>query len=330
MSYQACMGSLQNYYISLGSGFQRRLEPLRSCLYTLKNIWKASESGLEKEWFSGHTQFRDCLLTDWAAAVILSSDNRHMFMITLSKLRAQAITAAKNGNWPSAVETNEQILRETPTDINALNRLGLAYLQLGDSKQATDCFKQTLQLDKTNNIAKKQLERISCKQMAVAPSFTREHFIEEPGRTKIVELHRLAGKPVLDQLSSGQSCNLVLKKRYISIETNQGVYIGALPEDLSFRLSKLVSTGNTYLCQVHSISNSQCSVYLKELTRSKKNQDIHSFPLNKTNINHVADLDDRFLLGDDEIPVLALDSDDEEAGKDFIEVATSDLSDQDN
>lgn len=233
-------------------------------------------------------------------------------MITISKLRAQAIAAAKNSDWQAAIEANQQILQDTPDDINALNRLGLACLQIGDVKQAKDSFKKTLVLDKTNNIAKKQLDRISSKQTAVAPAFTREYFIEEPGKTKIVELHRLAGKQVLDRLSSGEKCQLVLKKRYISIETDSKVYIGALPEDLSFRLSKLISSGNTYTCRVHSTTNNQCSVFLKEVSRSKRNQDVHSFPINKSSMNHVSEMDDRFLLEDEDIPVQTMDGDAEE------------------
>jgi hypothetical protein len=250
-------------------------------------------------------------------------------MITLSKLRVQAIAAAKNSDWQSAVDTNLQIIQEDPKDVNALNRLGLAYLQLGNTKQAKETFKKTLEIDKTNNIAKKQLDRISSKQSAVTPSFTREYFIEEPGKTKIVELHRLAGKQVVDKLSSGENCKLVLKKRFISVETDQGVYIGALPEDLSFRLSKLISSANTYSCRVHSTSNNQCSVFLKELTRSKRNQDIHSFPVNKSSLNSVSDMDDRFLLEDDSIPVQALDSDDDDVSSDkhYEEIDPPDMSD---
>lgn len=249
-------------------------------------------------------------------------------MITLSKLRVQAISAAKNSDWQTAVDANQQIIAEDPKDVNALNRLGLAYLQLGNTKEAKETFKKTLELDKTNNIAKKQLSRISGKQSAVVPAFTREYFIEEPGKTKIVELHRLAGKQVVDRLSSGENCKLVLKKRFISVETDDGTYIGALPEDLSFRLSKLISSGNTYTCRVYSTSNNQCSVFLKELTRSKRNQDVHSFPINKSHLNSVSDMDDRFLLEDDGIPVQAIDGDDEMASdKNFEEIDAPDMSD---
>ena len=96
-------------------------------------------------------------------------------MITLAKLRQQAINAAKNSNWDQAVETNQQILEQTPQDVTALNRLGLAYLQLGDSKKAKQSFQESIKIDKTNTIAKKQLERITSKQTAPAPSFHREY-----------------------------------------------------------------------------------------------------------------------------------------------------------
>lgn len=237
-------------------------------------------------------------------------------MITLSKLRLQAINAAKNANWDEAIHTNLQILEETPQDINALNRLGLAHLQLGESKKAKESFEQTLQVDKTNSIAKRQLERITSKLAAPAPAFHREYFIEEPGITKIVELHRLAGKQIVDTLSVGQLCNLVLKKRYISVETSDGVYIGALPEDISFRLSKLISSGNTYSCRVHTVTAKLCTVYLKELTRSKRNEDLHSFPPNKTAAGHGTELDDRFLLDDDEMSLDGVESEEEEEEED--------------
>ncbi len=200
----------------------------------------------------------------------------------VSKLIPLAIAAAKNGDWQRAAELNEEILQQQETDIPALNRLGLAYLQLGREQDAKDRFKQVLGLDKQNSIAHKQLERIKLKQPCIQPSFSKSHFIEEPGRTKIVELHRLAGKQVLDHIAVGHTCRLTVKKRYISVETTEGTYIGALPEDISFRLAQLLETGNTYSCTVQSCSNNHCMVYLKELTRSKANEDVHSFPPNKS------------------------------------------------
>lgn len=233
-------------------------------------------------------------------------------MSTYSKLRTQAISAAKHNQWDTAVGLNEQLLASFPDDIGSYNRLGLAYLHLGEKDKASANFNRVLELDRSNSIAKKQLERIKSKKTNALPTFNTEHFIEEPGKTKIVELHRLAGKPVLEDQSVGSKCNLVAKKRYISVETLDGTYIGALPEDISFRLIKLIESGNTYSCLIQSLNSKSCSVYLKELVRSEQNQDIHSFPPGKLNANSLMDLDDRFLI-EDEIPVSAADDDDSES-----------------
>lgn len=222
-------------------------------------------------------------------------------MNTSSPAKQQAIAAAKNGDWDRAVQVNAQILESNPQDTQALNRLGVAYLQLGKKTDAKKAFSKVLEIDKTNLIAKKHLKSIKSKQAPAKLSFTKQHFIEEPGRTKIVELHRLSGKQVLDTLSVGDECELTLKKRYISVECN-GQYVGSIPEDVSFRLSKLIKTGNTYLCCIHSFNNATCTVYLKEMKRSRRNKDIHSFPSLKNAQSSVQDIDDRLLLEDD-IPV---------------------------
>jgi len=235
-------------------------------------------------------------------------------MSTYSKLRTQAISAAKKQDWNAAASLNEQILLSFPDDVSSHNRLGLAYLQLGEQSKAVESFEKVLELDRANAIAKKQLERIKSKKTSTLPSFNSEHFIEEPGRTKIVELHRLAGKPVLEQLSVGSTCTLVAKKRYISVESEHNTYIGALPEDISFRLNKLIATGNTYTCMIKSISSNLCSVYLKETFRSVENANTHSFPPGKLSNAALLDIDDRFLMEDE---ITLDDSEDEDTDKHF-------------
>ncbi len=228
-------------------------------------------------------------------------------------LRHQAVNAAKNGDWHQAVALNSQIIAESPSDTHAHNRLGVAYLQLRQLDAAKSSFKQVLQIDKTNAIAKRHLERIKDNFVSVAPAFSNQSFIEEPGKTRAVELHRLAGRQVLNQLSVGQECQLIIKKRYISIEMND-VYIGALPEDLSFRLSKLIEKGNEYTCVIRSCSGNHCCVYLKETVRSAANTDVHSFPPSKMSMNPINDIDDNFALQDalgSQLAELDPDSDDD-------------------
>lgn len=200
-------------------------------------------------------------------------------MGNLSDLRTKAIASAKIGDWAMAVEANEAIIAINTADLSALNRLGMAQMQLHSAKAAQNTFNRVLELDSTNLIAKKQLERLKSKDPFVPPTFASDAFIEEPGRAKSCQLHRLAGKDVLVKLSIGQRCQLKPKTRYISVETLDNHYIGSLPDDVSFRLSKLIAGGNTYDVLIHSVDKTECSIFIKELTRSKSNSNITSFPM---------------------------------------------------
>lgn len=214
---------------------------------------------------------------------------------TLPFLQQQAIKAAKDLNWEEAIRINEEILTLNERDVAALNRLGLAHLQLQKPKKAAEIFNSVLAIDKCNIIAQKHIKNLREKNGSTQLlSFTGTNtFIEEPGKARIIELHRLAGKQVLYLLSIGQSCKLVPKNRFISVETEDGVYIGALPEDLSFRLTKLITRGNTYACLIYSRNEKQCSIHLAEDEVAKRNEHLPSFPPKK--IGTGAQLQDDFV-----------------------------------
>lgn len=238
-------------------------------------------------------------------------------------LQQHAIQAAKNQDWSTALDYNQQILELDPKDTGALNRCAMAYLQLENQKKAVEIFNQVLELDKSNVIAKKQLDRIKNKQHITVPAFTQNTFIEEPGKTKTVQLHRLASKNKLDELKVGVECTLVPKNRYISVEVDDE-YVGALPEDLSYRLTKLMKSGNKYTCHIRSLNGTGCSIFLREATRSKKNQYVNSFPTAKVQAG-VSDIDESFLLEED-IPVQIVHTDNDD-GQDLKEIQASANSD---
>lgn len=221
----------------------------------------------------------------------------------------QAIKAAKNQDWQLAADLNQSILDLDNNDLGALNRLGVALIQLKDKKQAQKQFEQVLSLDKSNSIAKNHLAKIKANRKVNIPTFAQNHFIEEPGKTKTVELTRLASKSILNKLTVGSSCELKLKNRFISIEIAND-YVGALPEDLSFRLSKLIKNGNLYQCFVRSVNPSSCIVFLKEIKKSKKNQYTNSFPITKTQLTTINDIDDAFI--EDEVPIEIVETDNDE------------------
>ncbi len=232
----------------------------------------------------------------------------------VSALEHQAIQAAKNQDWPSAIAYNGQIVEVNPEDSGALIRLGVAHAQVGNTKEAKKLFTQVLEIDKSNTLAKKHLQKLNNKQtISLSTLPADEQFIEEPGKTKTVELHRLAGKEQLDEMAVGQSCQLKSKNRFISVEVGK-TYVGSLPEDLSARLSKLMKSGNEYSCYIRSISPTSCNVFLKEISRSPENEFVNSFPVQKS---QMATINDMFLadenialqMEDDFIPPQIVDTD---------------------
>ncbi len=237
---------------------------------------------------------------------------------TLFQIKQLAILAAKKSDWAQALKLNEDILAQNPDDVEALNRLGQSYLQLNDCTKAKKTFSKVLKLQKTNKIALRNLEKIKNNQTQKLNCFATQLFIDEPGKAKNVVLHRLAGKPILQSLAIGQECQLVIKNRYISIETKDGEYIGALPEDISFRLSNLIKTGNQYLCYISSCNEKNCQVYIKESVRSAKNEHQNSFALNKN--NNLNNFNDHLVLEEDiPVEVISVDEDSEKVISDDID-----------
>lgn len=229
-------------------------------------------------------------------------------------LRQEAINAAKTGDWPKAILINQEIIQNYGNDLEAMNRLGLAFIKNNQASEAKKTFKQVVELDKSNIIANKHLEKLKNNEASIDIVFSKDNdFIEEPGKSKIVTLHRLTGKEQLKKLKVGQACFLQLKNRYISLIDEDGKHIGALPEDISFRLSKLIANGNEYRCVIYKVSDKQCLVQIKETFRSKKNEQIVSFP-SKVQASLV--LPDDFILEED-IPFEVLGEEEEEEDLDL-------------
>lgn len=232
-------------------------------------------------------------------------------MPTLNQLEIAAIRAAKKANWSEALTINQEILAQNPQNINALNRTGFAYLQLEKFTAAKRYFKQVLTYEKTNLIAQKQLENIKNKLVAV-PQFNSQNFVEEPSKSKIIGLHRLAAKQTLESLVSGQELILKPKNRFISVETKDKVYLGALGEDISLQLSRLISTGNRYFCQVHSSSGRHCDVFIREVYQSPENRRHNSFTSTYKPEKEETIGEDLLLLAD-EVPLSIIDDESEAA-----------------
>jgi tetratricopeptide (TPR) repeat protein len=197
----------------------------------------------------------------------------------MTPLKTQAIQTALVGDWTKAVSLNEEILKENPEDIDTLNRLGFAYASLGNSKEAKNIYQKVLTLDNQNPIALRNLKRLSGNASKQNGTTIRMNniFIEEPGKTKVIDLINVAEQKIISLLRSGELLTIQVKRMKIFILDNQKQYIGMLPDDIGKRLISFIEGGNEYEAYVKTISNHKVTVFVRETKRSPKFKFLSSF-----------------------------------------------------
>ena len=186
-----------------------------------------------------------------------------------------AIEAALNLNWKEAVRINTILLKADKSNINILNRLGFAHMQSGEIAEAKRIFSKVVKLDEYNQIAIKNLKKLGIvKQKDLLKSNTKMMspllFLEEPGKTKIVVCVNTAPIAVLSTVSPGEEIILHAKNHAVEIRNEKNVYLGALPDDLAFRIIKFLAGGNTYQALVQAIGKNSLTLFIRELTRGKR------------------------------------------------------------
>ena len=192
-----------------------------------------------------------------------------------------AIRFALTRNWKDAIRANTKILKINSKDIDAWNRLGFAHLQCGAFAEAKKSFQKALKIDPYNQIAQKNIDRLDhIKQKDVGDlgmTGSPLVFIEEPGKTKIVQAINTAPASILSRLIAGQHVHLKPKRNCIEIRTESDIYLGAMPDDLSFKLGKLIEAGNQYTVFVKSVGKKALTVFVREIARGKRFEHQPSF-----------------------------------------------------
>ena len=155
-------------------------------------------------------------------------------------LKSQAIQTALVGDWPTAISLNQLLLDENPNDIDTLNRLAFAFMSTGNKKDAKDLYEKVLLLDMQNPIALRNLKRINGGTETRAPSVINNLFIEEPGKTKVMDLINIAEKNVIAHLRSGEKIEVRIKRSKIFAYNLENQFVGMLPDDICQRLIKFM------------------------------------------------------------------------------------------
>lgn len=196
-------------------------------------------------------------------------------------LEKKAIKAAIQGAWLKAIELNNQILVQNPQNIPALNRLAKAHWETGNLTATKKIYQKVLKIDQYNPIATKNLKRLTGKtKKSVVGSKklpSAEVFLEEPRKTKIVQVIRLTSPQRLAEIDSGSEVILVPKKHFIAVTRQDGVQLGSLPEDLSRRLIPLIKEGNRYEAFVKKIERHNLEILIREISRGRRFKDLPSF-----------------------------------------------------
>lgn len=208
---------------------------------------------------------------------------------TLS-LHRQAISAALNCEWDNALQINKELIKTEPENVDCLNRLAKAYMELGKYSQAKKICEEVLVLDPYNTIAQKNLTKVNSfkknskanhngvhEAQKVGIAITPDLFLEEPGTTKMVNLIKVAEPQKLLVLFPGQAVNLVTKNKGIFVTDSATQYLGVLPDDTGFHLRKLIAGGNKYMAIIKSIKANGITILIREIFRSKKFKNQASF-----------------------------------------------------
>ena len=196
----------------------------------------------------------------------------------------QAISLAVQSRWAEAMEANQSILAVFKEDVDAYNRLGKAFTELGQYEEARNAYGKALKLEPSNTIARKNLSRLSGLKAAprtaasVHPRVDPRLFIEEAGKTAVLAVLTQGTKDVLGKITAGEQLQIKAFGKQLNLLTLSSEYVGQLEPRTATRLQTLIDGGNRYEAAVTSVAEGQVKVILREVYQSAKMAGRVSFP----------------------------------------------------
>ncbi len=200
------------------------------------------------------------------------------------QLSKQAIALAMEGRWREAITANKEIVETLPNDVDAYNRLGRAYMELGDYAQAKESYGRAAELDPFNVIAKKNLHRLSylnetaAAEKANAGKVEPEIFIEEVGKAGVVNLHSLGRQATRLKAGTGDKVSLRIDGTNLAVENGHGEFLGQVDSKHGRRLIRLMEGGNKYTAAIVSSMEDRMTVIIREVYQDPSQAGKPSFP----------------------------------------------------
>jgi len=166
------------------------------------------------------------------------------------QLGDQAVRLAVSSRWDEAVNINRELLRVFGEDGDALNRLGKALSEIGQVSEARKVYGRALELDHTNTIARRNLDRLagmtdSSASGATPSQLDTKLFVEESGKATVSLLQAVdAARSAL--LDAGDVVELQPQGKAVNVVTTTGEYVGMVEPRIGMRMAKMMAAGNQY------------------------------------------------------------------------------------
>jgi tetratricopeptide (TPR) repeat protein len=159
----------------------------------------------------------------------------------------QAVKLAINGNWEDAATLNRDILALLGEQSDSYNRLGKAMSELGKPEEARAAYARSLELDPSNTIAKRNLDKLATTGGGggTPSQIDTRMFVEDTGKSTTTMLQAVDSDIVRD-LDAGDIVGLQVQGNAVNVHTLGGGYIGMIDPRLGLRLSRLIAAGNQY------------------------------------------------------------------------------------
>lgn len=205
-----------------------------------------------------------------------------------SKLQAaeEAVGLALASRWEEALALNDDLLERFGPDEETCNRRGKALLELGRLEDAEAAYEATHKLNSSNQIATRQLAKLSELRQAKAPvapvsvSVDVAVFTDEPGKSAITRLILASG---LDpaKVAPGDSIKVEVGEDQVAVRTMRGVDLGGIEPRLSHRILRLSKGGNRYAGAVTHVDATGVQIILREVYQAPELAGTISFPVRK-------------------------------------------------
>jgi tetratricopeptide (TPR) repeat protein len=195
------------------------------------------------------------------------------------QLSEQAVKLAVSNRWDEAAAANREFIRMFGEDADALNRLGKALSEIGQIAEARGAYSRALEIDPTNTIARRNVDRLAGQEAAGGPSRSQldtRFFLQESGKAAIATLQAVDDVQVT-RLDPGDVVAIDVQGNAVNVVTQDGEYIGMVEPRIALRLSKLAAGGNRYSAAMVTTMG-EVKVTLRETYQHPSQAEIVSFP----------------------------------------------------